>query len=326
MKTRYFRILSVGLVALAACGGAPPAGGGSGAREGGAGEMGTGGTAGIGGDGETGGTVGIAGTVGTAGTVGSPPAGAGGASGASGGAGGSAGTTSGSGGAGGSVSTAMQAAAVLDGQEWLMPCGRGNAYTNLGCLTPSPDPGACSSDPTLPYYLTGKRFRDDRIVFGGTPGKTYDVTLRIRGVVEPRHFANGMKDVAHDGWYVGGEPLHVGTYNIYMLWISTPTVLPSALGAGQFFFLNAVDHVEAHFTYPIDYTVTISIAAGSDIWFLLDDANCLNIRNCDSTSIDSVTMGTCTPSVIPDLPASAGIAQPYDGQFIYMNVVSAAER
>jgi hypothetical protein len=230
------------------------------------------------------------------------------------------------GGPGGEPGGAGTAAAALDGQEWLMPCGPDNAYTNLGCEVPSAELARCLGANTGPAYLRGKRYRDDRIVFGGTPGKTYDVTVRIRGVVEPKGYQNGMKDVANDGWYVGGEPSQQGTYNIYMLWVSAPTVIPSTLGAGQFFFLNAVDHAEAHFTYPIDNTVTISIAAGAEIWFLLDDSNCLNVKNCDSTSIDSVTAGTCNPSVIPDLPESSGITQPYEGQFIYMNVVSVVER
>jgi hypothetical protein len=158
-------------------------------------------------------------------------------------------------------------------------------------------------------------------------GKTYDVTVRIRGVVEVKKFMNGVSDAAADGFYVGGEPSTTGYFGVFMLWVSAPTVQPSALGPGQYFYLNAINHSEAYLSFPIDYTVTISVAAGAQVRFLANDPNCMQSKNCDATSVSGGTpsTGVCNPSTIPDLSASV-VAQPYNGQFVVMNVISAVER
>ena len=158
------------------------------------------------------------------------------------------------------------------------------------------------------------------------------MTLRVRGVVEPRHYVGGTQGWAVNGsnygWYVGGEPSQAGNYGIYMLWVSAPVVMQTGALDGQYYFLNAINHPEAHVSYPIDYTVTLPVAAGAQVRFLSDDSNCSMVRNCDASSVDAYTppSGQCNPITIADLPATSGITQPYSGQFIYLTVVSAVMR
>jgi hypothetical protein len=229
---------------------------------------------------------------------------------------------------------------VLDGQEWLAACGPVQSYSDLVCTFP-PAGGACMSPPagaTLDQYTTGGNLaRNTTLTMGGPAGTIYDVTARFQGVVEPKHYQGGVQGTAaagststNFGWYVGGEPNYSGNYSVYMLWVSSPVVMPTqhlnmppAL-AGQYYWLNAINQNEAHFSYRIDYTVTFSVAAGAMVRFLMDDSNCSIIKNCDTTSVEgSGGAGQCHTITVPNLPAAAAnITQPYDGQFIYMQLLS----
>jgi hypothetical protein len=233
------------------------------------------------------------------------------------------------GGAGGS-SDAAQVAASLNFQKWLLPCGVDQGYSLLVCQN-NPPTGNCQlPSATVPYLTAGTKNRDETITVGGTPGKIYTVTARIQGVVEPKHFQNGVVGTCagapavntNCGWYVGGAPQTGGNYNVYMLWVSAPAPTPTAGLAGQYFFLNNVNKTEAHFSYPIDYTVTFQVAGGAMVRFLADDSNCSAIKNCDTTSIDTVPGGggRCNPITIPNMAAGAGVTQPYPGQFTVLTV------
>jgi hypothetical protein len=213
-----------------------------------------------------------------------------------------------------------------------MPCGINQSTSSLVCENYP----AHATDPRCPtagpYLTKGNLMRDDTVAVGGPAGAIYDVTLRVRGVVEPKHFMNGAMGTPANGtnygWYVGGEPNQSGNYGVYMLWVSAPVVMQTGALDGQYYFLNAVNQFEAHFSYPIDYTVTFPVAAGAQIRFLADDSNCSMIKNCDDTSRDGIgpVSSMCNPITIADLPASAAIAQPYAGQFIYLTVLSVVMR
>jgi hypothetical protein len=87
------------------------------------------------------------------------------------------------------------------------------------------------------------------------------------------------------------------------------------------YFLNAIDCLEGHAVYPLDYTVTLPIDGGATIRFLQSDPNCSMVKNCDAESVEgSSGAGVCNPVVVPDL---TGLARPFDGQFIVLDVVSA---
>jgi hypothetical protein len=210
---------------------------------------------------------------------------------------------------GGSTGKLTPAETNLDGQKYLLACGPDQGYSNLVCQNPQ---GACPNQ-GQPYLTLGMHNRDDHVKFGGTAGTVYQVTIRVRGIVEPKHYTGGTKDAADEGFYTGGAPSTSGNYNVYLLKTSGMQ--------GQSYFLNALNQQEAHFSYAIDYTVTIPIEGGADMWFLSDDSNCSAIKNCDTSSVDKPgNQPGCMPITLAGFN-EAGITQPYNGQFIVIHVV-----
>ena len=130
--------------------------------------------------------------------------------------------------------------------------------------------------------------------FGGDKGKSYDVTLRFRGVVEPMMYKDGKKDGEY--FYLGGGPNNK-TYNIYKIEVSSPK---------SHYFLNRQDRV-GHKIFTIDYTRTIRIDGGAVLTLSGDGQNGKLISNFKKLTI---------PKISP---------KPYHGQFIQIDVVKVAE-
>jgi hypothetical protein len=157
-----------------------------------------------------------------------------------------------------------------------------------------------------------ERSRTD-VVLAGDPSTTYDLELRVRGLVEPRRYTGGaLADPANKWFYAGGapDPLRKGgghAYNIYQLSISEPK---------QDYFLNrdtddylGSGYLPGHTIYKLDYTVTIKARGGATISVITDDlARSGMINNADKQVVEGV-------------PASL-IEQPWDGQFFYLEVES----
>lgn len=179
-------------------------------------------------------------------------------------------------------------AAALDGYRFEFAC--------KDPMPENPKPGASglsargTKDPA-----TNDKFTDER-KFGGEPGKRYKVTLRVRGVVEPMMYKDGKQE--GDYFYIGGAPNNA-TYNIYKLTVSAP--------ASHFFF-NRQDKV-GHRIFTIDYTTTIEIEGGATLTLHGNGQNGRMIINFDKL-------------VVPDVPPAP---QPFNGQFIQLNVTDVAE-
>ncbi len=178
--------------------------------------------------------------------------------------------------------------ASLDGYRFQFPC--------KGKMPEKPKKGAgCQS-----ALVKGDPFKTDNfkkvVHFGGEAGKTYKVTLRFRGVVEPMMYKNGKMD--GDYFYIGGEPNN-RTYNIYKIDIASPN---------SHYFLNRQDRV-GHRIFTIDYTKTIEIDGGSQITLSGDGQNGKLISN-------------FAQHVVPEI---APAPKPYHGQFIQIDVVKVSE-
>ena len=176
----------------------------------------------------------------------------------------------------------------LDGYRFEFPC--------KGQMPDKPKKGAgCQS-----ALVKGDPFKTDNfrkvVTFGGETGKTYKVTLRFRGVVEPMMYKNGKMD--GDYFYVGGEPNN-RTYNIYKIDVASPK---------SHYFLNRQDRV-GHRIFTIDYTKTVEIAGGSEITLSGDGQNGKLISN-------------FAQLVVPEV---APAPKPYHGQFIQIDVVKTEE-
>ena len=179
-------------------------------------------------------------------------------------------------------------AASIDGYRYEFPC--------KDPMPENPKPGADGvSARTTSDAATNDKFTDIK-KFGGEPGKRYKVTIRVRGVVEPMMYKNGKQD--GDYFYIGGEPNN-GTYNIYQLNASAP--------ASHFFF-NRQDKI-GHQIFTIDYTKTIEIEGGATLTFHGNGQNGRMITN-------------FLKLVVPEVPPAP---QPFNGQFIQLNVIDVVE-
>ncbi|MFT3924319.1 MAG: LamG domain-containing protein [Myxococcales bacterium] len=153
--------------------------------------------------------------------------------------------------------------------------------------TGSKNTEACANGPDVNVAAT----------LGGAPGTVYDVRLRFRGVVEAKTYLDGCS-TADDTWQVGGTPAS-DTGNIYRLDISSPA---------QTYYLNRGTSGDPALL-ALDFEETVRVAAGATVTLYaasIDGAELLNIGG-------------------PNAPVSVGgvsLAQPYDGQFIEMDVVS----
>ncbi len=141
------------------------------------------------------------------------------------------------------------------------------------------------------------------ITFAGTADTTYDLRVRVRGVLEPKHYTGGVALGNHI--YSGGQ-VGMTVYNIVSLAISAPA---------QTYYLNHDDNDrrgEQHYVNQVDQVFNIRIAAGATLTLRSHDPNCALIRNCMAET------GPCVPYTFPDLPVPAG----YDGQWAQIDVLS----
>lgn len=144
---------------------------------------------------------------------------------------------------------------------------------------------ACSADQTT-----------DVFAFEGQPGVTYSVTLRFRGVVEQTTYAGGVQD----GYFYTGGTVGVAGWNTFSIKVASPA---------QTYWLNAGAAGTLH-CFLIDYTRTIKITGGANITLNGDALDGQQVRNFD---------GTNKPIVVPEIPPAPAA---YDGQFVYIDVIS----
>jgi len=170
--------------------------------------------------------------------------------------------------------------ASLSGLRWELPC-------------------IAQTSPALCTTLDG--LADETTLAGGATN--YDVTLRIRGIIEPKTYDGGT---AGDGWNRDGTPAN-DTANIYALAISDPQAI---------YYVNSGTTRLASELYAeaIDFEMTVSMSGGVTVALQADSVDALQIRNIDANG---------DPIVIPDVPPAP---DPYDGQFVQMDVVSVLSR
>jgi hypothetical protein len=134
--------------------------------------------------------------------------------------------------------------------------------------------------------------------FGGRKGTVYDVTLYVRGVVEPKNFFGGT--VQFDHFQTGGTPVK-NDYNFYSLHVSDPEAT---------YTFNRNEEKVGHYVFPIDYRVRIPIRAGATVTMGAYDSNDVAIANHQHLVINRIS------------PAPA----PFDGQFFQLDVDSVTPR
>jgi hypothetical protein len=130
---------------------------------------------------------------------------------------------------------------------------------------------------------------------------TYAVTLRFLGVAEEKAYQGGSNDGA--SFQVGGAPVDSAA-NLYALTVSDPAAT---------YYVNRQYRPGVPETYPMDFVATVAIAGGATVLLVADPVDGAETQNRNAQSV---------PYTVPGV---THVAQPYDGQFIEMHVVSVKE-
>lgn len=157
---------------------------------------------------------------------------------------------------------------------------------------------ACAGNPTVSVGATcdhamptGAGYHGSKeVILAGDEGSVYDVTLRIRGVVEPTNVVGGQRSGTETFSYmnlnwrtvpltVGGSvPVDDTDYSQWLIRVGEPE---------QEYFLNDYQRV-GHYIFLLDYEVTIPMAAGTSVSLEGIDSNERQIMNFESYSPDGV--------------------------------------
>lgn len=156
----------------------------------------------------------------------------------------------------------------------------------------------CAGNPTVEVggtcdhaVQTAGRFEAEEIVsISGTEGTIYDVTLRIRGVVEPTNIVGGSRPDTSTFTYMGLDwrtaPFTIGgavpeedaDYAQWSIRVASPE---------QEYFLNDYQRV-GHYIFALDYEVVIPMAANTTVSLKAFDDNERQILNYENYAIDDI--------------------------------------
>ena len=170
----------------------------------------------------------------------------------------------------------------LIGLSWELPCTAPNDVNTCLC-----GPGST-----------------DTVTLGGDPGTSYNVTFRVRGVVELANYSGGTQ--LSPSYFYKNKTGTAGSAlrNVYRLGVSSP--------ANDYYINKGL--IEGVDPVAIDYEITIPIDAGATVTLASDSAG--------GTEIDNA--GGLT--VADDDPARpVVVSQPFDGQFAQIDVLSIVE-
>jgi len=253
------------------------------------------------------------GSAGTAG-MGLPTGGMGGAgTGGIGGAGGQAGASGETGGtaagAGGSIAGSGGMMAGEGGADSGVPIDGGDGTVDpltfaaglhelflhdacTGAYAPQPD--TCLHEQEVEQATT----------FGGEAGTVYDVTLRVRGVVEPTTISGGESPLAEHPYFKVGGSVAAVDYSHWHIEVSDPP---------QTYWLNHYPST-SHTIYAEDFEAVIAVEAGAEVVVRVIDGNDRQIDNAEMGPPDRRKLiEGVTPEVL-------------DGQMLRLDVIGVAAR
>jgi hypothetical protein len=191
----------------------------------------------------------------------------------SGGAGAMAGSSSGAAGAGaGGAAAGAGGTAGAAGDLAELAEGLNELFIDAPCATNTPTPLAnmatCQHAPNTQHI-------DKNVMFGGEAGKTYVVTLRVRGIWEPTKINGGMRPDTKVPFTIGGmippgsASSDAVNYQQYSINVASPK---------QVYWLNDHQYV-AHDIHKLDYQAKIEVSGGSMITVTMNDGNDHEIAN-----------------------------------------------
>lgn len=183
-------------------------------------------------------------------------------------------------------------AAALEDARLELPCENPDpmAYASDGA-TCNWDPDLLAMSSTVPEFALAI---EREVTIGGDPGTIYAITMRFRGVSEPKNYEGGT--LVGDHFYIGGTEIR-NDYNIYSIEVADPA---------ETYYLTRTETPTGHYTIAFDYEGTIRARGGTTLTLGIYDHNTVAIANWELRVVDG----------IPPAPA------PYSGHFVHMNVVS----
>jgi hypothetical protein len=204
----------------------------------------------------------------------------------------------------------MAAMAPFDGRAMLTACGANHPATGIrGCWHYPPATMTC---PTSGNVLV------ETFTVNGSSQLIYDVTLRVRGIAELKHFVGGTRQVpsgTSNTWYVGGTPdlSHEPAFNVFQLTVSSPP---------QIYYLNSAPSQaeERRESFALDYQVTVPVRGDATITLTNRDPNCIANKNCGAPATPDTQ---CSPITLAGVTDPRVSPQPYDGQFILLELLQA---
>jgi hypothetical protein len=202
--------------------------------------------------------------------------------------------------AGDTARSDMRANESSDGAPKMDAAGQA-AQSDGGAATLRPLDGLRIELPCIPKFyeakacLTTAATAKQRyaITFGGVRGTIYEVTLRVRGLVELAPYPGGT---AIGNFVEGGAP-EPGTHLLVLqLSVASPK--------RDYFFNKGTYNGDE--LYKLDYTASIKVEGGSTMTFIASDENMDQAKNYKNIVVDGI------------LPAPL----PFDGEFVQFNVGS----
>jgi hypothetical protein len=157
--------------------------------------------------------------------------------------------------------------------------------------------------PSNVCWLTSTKSNEmstENIPMGGDPAKTYNITLRIRGVIEPKRYADSCEQLESDQVEPdlrickGTADEGPSTFDTWQLKIDEPL---------QYYYMNSENEGHGHAVFTIDTQFVIQAKGQTKITFLFDDINGGLISNC------------------PELTFPELEDQPYNGNWMQLDVV-----
>jgi len=132
------------------------------------------------------------------------------------------------------------------------------------------------------------------VKLGGEAGKSYKVTLRVRGIWEPTQVTGGMHPDEDVPFTIGGQvAAGAGSssdainYQQYFIEVAEPK---------QTYWLNDHQYV-AHDIHKEDYEATLTVAGGAQIKVVMNDGNEREIANFPKEMFADIPPYDKTPSL-----------------------------
>jgi len=193
------------------------------------------------------------------------------------------------------------------------------AFRDAQLVADAPPDAAPEGPPPAPFAMAGARWLlpctsgdlgnyncncapsaiVQNVTLSGRASDQWSVSIRVRGVMEALRYGNGT--ATSGGWYIGGDTNGDNGDNYYELQISQPSA--------HFYLNDGTPTAQQSFLY--DETETIVVAGDATLTFTANGQDGLQWGNYDASHTPITIAGVTSP------------AQPYDGQFAILDVLSA---